>query len=39
MEQQIGVTLNRILADAGYCGHNALSAYRFKVYTAGQSGA
>jgi transposase, IS5 family len=36
MEQQIGVTLNRILADAGYRGHNAPPEYRFKVYTAGQ---
>jgi transposase, IS5 family len=36
MEQQIGVTLNRILADAGYRGHNAPPDYRFKVYTAGQ---
>ena len=26
----------RIIADAGYRGHNAPSAYRFKVYTAGQ---
>jgi transposase, IS5 family len=30
------VTLNRILADAGYRGHNAPPDYRFKVYTAGQ---
>ena len=36
MELQIGVTLNRILADAGYRGHNAPPASRFKVYTAGQ---
>ena len=33
MEQQIGMTLNRILADAGYRGHNAPPEYRFKVYT------
>jgi hypothetical protein len=36
MEQQIGVTLNRILADAGYRGHHAPPASRLKVYTAGQ---
>jgi transposase, IS5 family len=35
MEQQIGATLNRILADAGYRGHNAPPEYRFKLYTAG----
>src|ERR1700722_3466961 len=36
IEEQLGVTLQRIIADAGYRGHNAPSAYRFKVYTAGQ---
>jgi transposase, IS5 family len=36
IEAQLGVTLQRIIADAGYKGHNAPPAYRFKVYTAGQ---
>jgi transposase, IS5 family len=36
MERQIGVTLNRVLTDAGYRGHNASPRHRFKVYTAGQ---
>jgi transposase, IS5 family len=36
IEKQLGVTLQRIIADAGYRGHNAPSPYRFKVYTAGQ---
>ena len=37
VEHQSGVTLNRILADAGYRGHNAPAEYRCKVYTAGQN--
>jgi IS5 family transposase len=36
IEEQIGVTLQRIIADAGYKGHNAPPHHRFKVYTAGQ---
>lgn len=36
MEALIGNTLDRILADAGYRGHNAPPEYKFKVYTAGQ---
>jgi IS5 family transposase len=36
IEQLVGAPLHRILADAGYKGHNASEDYRFKVYTAGQ---
>jgi len=36
LEKQIGVSLDRIIADAGYRGHNAPPACKFKVYTAGQ---
>jgi IS5 family transposase len=36
MEELVGNTLNRILTDAGYRGHNAPPSHRFKVYTAGQ---
>ncbi len=36
IEALIGNTLERIVADAGYRGHNAPSEYKFKVYTAGQ---
>jgi transposase, IS5 family len=36
LERQVGVTLQRILADAGYRGHNAPSDYGFRVYTSGQ---
>jgi IS5 family transposase len=36
LEKQIGVSIDRIIADAGYRGHNAPPAYKFKVYTAGQ---
>ncbi len=36
METSIGNTLERILADAGYKGHNAPLSHRFKVFTAGQ---
>jgi IS5 family transposase len=32
----VGVSLQRIIADAGYKGHNAPPEHRFKVYTAGQ---
>jgi len=36
IERQIGVSFQRIFCDAGYKGHNAPQAHRFKVYTAGQ---
>ena len=36
MERLVGNTLDRILAGAGYRGHNAPPEYKFKVYTAGQ---
>ncbi len=36
IEQLAGATLQRILADAGYKGHNAPQEHRFKVYTVGQ---
>lgn len=36
IEKQVGATLSRIIADAGYKGHNAPPSHRFKVYTAGQ---
>lgn len=35
-EELIGNTLERIVADAGYRGHNAPPEHKFKVYTAGQ---
>ncbi len=36
MEALVGNRLERILADAGYRGHNAPPDYKFRVYTAGQ---
>ena len=36
LEKQIGVSLDRIIADAGYRGHNAPPTHKFKVYTTGQ---
>jgi IS5 family transposase len=36
METSIGNTLERIIADAGYKGHNAPLSHRFKVFTSGQ---
>ena len=36
IEKRVGATLTRIIADAGYKGHNAPPTHRFKVYTAGQ---
>jgi IS5 family transposase len=36
IEAVTGVALSRILADAGYKGHNAPKEHRFKVYTQGQ---
>jgi IS5 family transposase len=36
IEALVGNVLNRIVADAGYRGHNAPPEHRFHVYTAGQ---
>ena len=36
IEALIGNILERIVADAGYRGHNAPPEYKFRVYTAGQ---
>ena len=36
IEKMIGNQLERVLADAGYKGHNAPSSHRFRVYTSGQ---
>lgn len=36
MEKTIGNGIDRILADAGYKGHNAPLSHKFKVYTSGQ---
>ena len=36
MEALIGNDIDRLLADAGYRGHNAPLSHRFKVYTTGQ---
>jgi IS5 family transposase len=36
LEQQIGVHLERIVADAGYRGHNAADKHRLKVFDSGQ---
>jgi len=36
MEALIGNAIERVLTDAGYRGHNAPPAYKFRVYTAGQ---
>jgi transposase, IS5 family len=36
IEQTTGATLSRILADAGYRGHNAPSSHKMRVYTSGQ---
>jgi IS5 family transposase len=36
MEATIGVEIGRVLADAGYKGHNAPESHKFRVYTAGQ---
>lgn len=36
IEAIVGAALQRIIADAGYKGHNAPPEHRFKVYTAGQ---
>jgi IS5 family transposase len=34
MQAIIGNTLDRVIADAGYRGHNTSPEYQFKVYTA-----
>jgi IS5 family transposase len=36
MQALVGNVLDRVIADAGYRGHNAPPEHRFKVYTAGQ---
>lgn len=36
IEAMIGNGIDRILADAGYKGHNAALSHKFKVYTSGQ---
>jgi IS5 family transposase len=36
MQTLVGNTITRILADAGYRGHNAPPEHKFRVYTAGQ---
>lgn len=36
MEATLGNELSRILADAGYRGHNAPESHKFRVFTAGQ---
>jgi transposase, IS5 family len=36
MQALVGSTLERAITDAGYRGHNAPPAYKFRVFTAGQ---
>ena len=36
MDDMIGNTIERLLADAGYRGHNAPTDYKFRIYTSGQ---
>jgi IS5 family transposase len=36
MEKTIGNEIGRILADAGYRGHNAPDSHKFRIFTAGQ---
>ena len=36
MEKTIGSEIERILADAGYKGHNAPLSHKFRVFTSGQ---
>jgi IS5 family transposase len=36
MEKTIGNTIDRLLADAGYRGHNAPLSHKFRIYTTGQ---
>lgn len=35
IEQQIGSTINRLVADKGYRGHNAPEKYKFRIYLSG----
>ncbi len=36
MEQQIGATIKRVVADRGYRGHNAPEEHKFRVFISGQ---
>jgi IS5 family transposase len=36
IERQIGATIQRLVADKGYRGHNAPSDYKFRIYISGQ---
>ena len=36
VEHQIGATINRLVADKGYRGHNAPPEYKFRIYISGQ---
>jgi transposase, IS5 family len=36
IQKQIGGTINRIVADKGYRGHNAPPDYKYKIYISGQ---
>ena len=36
MEAAIGTGIERVLADAGYKGHNAPESHKFRIYTSGQ---
>lgn len=36
IERQIGSTINRLVADKGYRGHNAPEKYKFRIYLSGQ---
>jgi len=36
MERSIGNQISRLLADAGYRGHNAPATHKFRIFTAGQ---
>jgi len=36
MERSIGNQISRLLADAGYRGHNAPTTHKFRIFTAGQ---
>ncbi len=36
IESQIGVNMSRVVADAGYKGHNASEKHKLKVFTSGQ---
>jgi hypothetical protein len=36
IERRIGSTINRLVADKGYRGHNAPEKYKFRIYLSGQ---